>query len=199
MLYQRLTVPVVTRGKDLWAFWGSYVSGFGKKGIGQTTPGHMPRPASRAGLGNMPRADEPQLSSQAMAFLANERTRTQQERPRPMEAGISDVAEQTYKARGQGGGQTFVNPTAKKSLLLAYVLWYFVGAFAAHRFYLRAHQSAWTMLGMFWGGVILSMATGSGWPITLTVLSIGWMVLDLFLIPGLARRANGPRPELAFS
>jgi hypothetical protein len=150
-------------------------------------------------MGTMPRADEPQLSSQAMAFLANERARSQQERPRPMEAGISDVAEQAYKARGQGGGETFVNPTAKKSLIMAYVLWYFVGGFAAHRFYLGAYQSAWIMNGLLWGGLILGATTGVSAFFFLLLPWALWIVADLFLIPGLARRANGPKPELAFS
>ncbi|AYO85222.1 MULTISPECIES: TM2 domain-containing protein [Methylobacterium] len=56
------------------------------------------------------------------------------------------------------------------SIVLAYVLWFFLGAFSAHRFYLGRTGTA-----------ILQ--------ILLNCILIGfiWVVLDLFLIPGMVR------------
>ncbi|MCB4805047.1 TM2 domain-containing membrane protein YozV [Methylobacterium brachiatum] len=56
------------------------------------------------------------------------------------------------------------------SIVLAYVLWFFLGAFSAHRFYLGRTGTA-----------ILQ--------ILLNCILVGfiWVVLDLFLIPGMVR------------
>ena len=56
------------------------------------------------------------------------------------------------------------------SIVLAYVLWFFLGAFSSHRFYLGRTGTA-----------ILQ--------ILLNCILVGfiWVVLDLFLIPGMVR------------
>lgn len=120
------------------------------------------------------------MSSQMAAFLAEERARRQQEGgDRQQYAG--DM-ERLPKSRAASGGD--------RSLVLAYVLWWFATPFAAHRFYLRATQSAFAMLGLFWGGLALGLATGSGIPAIAIGLWFLWVLADLFLIPGLTRRAN---------
>ncbi len=58
-----------------------------------------------------------------------------------------------------------------KSLLVAFLLWFFLGAFSAHRFY----------LGKIGSG-ILYLLTGQ-------LLGIGW-IIDLFLIGGMVDRYN---------
>lgn len=76
---------------------------------------------------------------------------------------------------------------AKKSVLVAYLLWFFIGYFGAHRFYLGRVLSGIVMLVMF----LLSML--------LTVVAIGflgllviglWWFVDAFLIPGMTASRN---------
>lgn len=76
---------------------------------------------------------------------------------------------------------------AKKSVGLAYVLWFFVGSIGVHRFYLGRTGSGIAMLVIFVLSVIL-MAVGVGF-LGLIALAI-WLLVDAFLIPGMARTHN---------
>lgn len=60
---------------------------------------------------------------------------------------------------------------AQKDTLVAYILWFFLGFFGAHRFYLNH-------IGV---GIIYLFTFG--------LFGFGWF-LDLFLIPDLVRRQN---------
>lgn len=75
----------------------------------------------------------------------------------------------------------------KKSALIAYLLWWFLGSFGAHRFYMGRTASAILMLALFWGSVLL-MVVGIGF-LTIIIPSIWWIV-DAFLIPGIVRDHN---------
>ena len=77
----------------------------------------------------------------------------------------------------------------KKSLLVAYLLWFFLGYVGAHRFYLGRPVSALIMLAL--SAVIL----------VLTLISFGflsflwgivglWWLIDALLIPGIAAGRN---------
>ncbi|MGI4797822.1 MAG: TM2 domain-containing protein [Janthinobacterium lividum] len=71
---------------------------------------------------------------------------------------------------------------AKKSVGVAYMLWFFLGAFGVHRFYL----GSWGI-----GVLILACTTLAFVTFGLTGLVSGLiMVLDLFLIPGKVRQHN---------
>lgn len=71
---------------------------------------------------------------------------------------------------------------AKKSVGVAYLLWFFVGAFGVHRFYL----GSWGI-----GFLILACTTLAFVTFGLTGIVSGLiMVLDLFLIPGKVARHN---------
>jgi TM2 domain-containing membrane protein YozV len=70
----------------------------------------------------------------------------------------------------------------RKSVGAAYLLWFVVGGFGAHRFYLGATGTAIAqLLLLVLGWIPLFM----GW----IVLGI-WLLVDLFLIPSIARDAN---------
>ena len=71
-----------------------------------------------------------------------------------------------------------------RSPVVAYLLLIFLGGFAAHRFYLGRMLSAIVLLILFWVGVFLS-----GIFIGLPLLMIAglWLLVDLFLIPGMIR------------
>lgn len=75
----------------------------------------------------------------------------------------------------------------KKSVVLAYVLWFFLGGFGAHRFYLGKTVSAIIMLAMTMLGIITSVI-GVGL-IFLVIVGI-WWVIDAVLIFLAAQKAN---------
>src|ERR1700733_6315829 len=75
----------------------------------------------------------------------------------------------------------------KKSVGVAYALWFFFGSFGAHRFYLKQTGTAIAML-------IIPLVS-----IPLVFVAIGfiglgvvwiWVIVDAFLIPGLTRGYN---------
>ncbi|NOX74207.1 MAG: TM2 domain-containing protein [Alphaproteobacteria bacterium] len=70
----------------------------------------------------------------------------------------------------------------KKSAATAYLLWFFLGGFSAHRFYLGRTGSAIAQLVLIWGGIFL-LAVVVGIPM-LVVAGI-WLLVDVFLIGGM--------------
>jgi len=86
----------------------------------------------------------------------------------------------------------------KKSLIVAYILWFFLGYIGAHRFYLGKPLSGFIML-------MLSAAT-----LVVTFLSFGilsflwfvvglWWLVDALLIPGMAAGSNTRIADRVFS
>lgn len=69
-----------------------------------------------------------------------------------------------------------------RSVLIAYILWFFLGSFSAHRFYLGRIGSAVGMMLLFWIGTVTT-AILIGW-VLLLVYGIWWLV-DAFIIPGM--------------
>jgi TM2 domain-containing membrane protein YozV len=65
----------------------------------------------------------------------------------------------------------------KKTALVAYLLWFFLGWFGGHNFYLERTGVAVTQL-------ILSLT------IVGLLITIIWVLVDAFLIPGWVRRQN---------
>lgn len=75
----------------------------------------------------------------------------------------------------------------RKSVLVAYLLWFFLGYFGVHRFYLGRTTSALALLGLTVVGVVLSVvAIGA---VILLVPAV-WLLVDLFLIPGMTSAKN---------
>ena len=70
----------------------------------------------------------------------------------------------------------------RKSVGAAYLLWFFLGGFGAHRFYLAQTGTAVAQLLLALLGWIPLFI---GW----AVLGV-WLFVDLFLIPGIAREEN---------
>jgi TM2 domain-containing membrane protein YozV len=65
----------------------------------------------------------------------------------------------------------------RKSAVIAYVLWFFLGLFGGHNFYLKRTGVAVTQL-------ILSITVIG------LVITVVWVLVDAFLIPGWVRRLN---------
>lgn len=76
----------------------------------------------------------------------------------------------------------------KKSAGVAYLLWFFTGGVGGHRFYLGRTGSAVGQLLLTVFGWLFLMAAGAG---LLLLLPVGiWLLIDLFLIPGMIQEHN---------
>jgi len=70
---------------------------------------------------------------------------------------------------------------SKKSMGVAYALWFFLGGLGAHRFYLGKTGSAVGMLVLAFASVLLTFVlVGVFGFIALSI----WIIVDAFLIPG---------------
>lgn len=75
----------------------------------------------------------------------------------------------------------------KKSAVIAYVLWWFLGTFGAHRFYLNQGGTAIAMLVITLVSVPLCLVFVGF--IGLGIIGVWWIV-DAFLIPGMLQEYN---------
>ena len=83
----------------------------------------------------------------------------------------------------------------KKSTGLAYVLWFFLPAFGAHRFYLGKIGSGIAQLLLWWGGILLSVI---GVGLILIAVAGVWWIVDAFLITGMVEEdARAKRIQIA--
>jgi TM2 domain-containing membrane protein YozV len=78
---------------------------------------------------------------------------------------------------------------SKKSLLIAYLIWFFLGGLGVHRFYLGDSRSGGIILGCAVGAIALGLAIHPFFGILWAVVGV-WLLVDLFLMPGLVRKAN---------
>lgn len=104
------------------------------------------------------------------------------------------VGGQAWPATEPGGGgghrdaQAMMRYDAnKKSVGVAYVLWFFFGGLGGHRFYLKQTGTAIAMLIIFLVSIPLSLIL-IGY-IGFTIVGI-WAIVDAFLIPGMTRDYN---------
>jgi len=133
------------------------------------------------------------LKARRAAFIAAERSRQvrnlDDERP----------GAETPVAQSIPAGPFFV---PEKSMALAYILWFFLGGFSAHRFYLGYTTSGAAQLGLRFFGFVLLIA-GITSPATaalgglMVIVSTLWTLFDVFLIPGMCRNASRGRPAHA--
>ena len=77
----------------------------------------------------------------------------------------------------------------KKSLLVAYLLWVFLGYVGAHRFYLGRPLSAFIMLTLSAVTLVLSFVSFGLLSFLWVVVAL-WWIIDALLIPGMASGHN---------
>jgi TM2 domain-containing membrane protein YozV len=75
----------------------------------------------------------------------------------------------------------------KKSIVVAYLLWFFLGWLGGHRFYCGKIGTAVAQLLLMLLGLFLTLIV-IGWLIVLPVAI--WVLVDAFLIPGWIRNHN---------
>ncbi|GLQ57127.1 TM2 domain-containing protein [Devosia nitrariae] len=86
----------------------------------------------------------------------------------------------------------------KKSLLVAYLLWFFLGYVGAHRFYLGRPVSGLLMLVL--SAVILVVSLVSFGVLGFLWFLIGlWWLIDALLIPGIVAGRNSRIADRIFS
>lgn len=75
----------------------------------------------------------------------------------------------------------------EKSMAIAYILWFFLGMLGIHRFYLgRAGTGIFQLLLGIIGWATAMLLIGFIFLIPLWI----WLIVDIFLIPGMVRKAN---------
>lgn len=75
----------------------------------------------------------------------------------------------------------------KKSIALAYVLWFFLGGLGAHNFYLGRNGVAITQLVLMILGVLTAVLLVG----LFLMAGVGiWVLIDAFIIPGTVERSN---------
>lgn len=83
---------------------------------------------------------------------------------------------------GSDVGTMMMFEANKKSMIVSYFLWFFMGAFGGHRFYNGRSTTAIVQLLMCMVGFTFVFAFGAG---LLLLIPLGlWLLLDAFLIPG---------------
>lgn len=86
----------------------------------------------------------------------------------------------------------------KKSLIAAYVLWFFLGYVGAHRFYLGRPLSGLIMLAL--SGVTLVLTLVSFGVLGFLWFAVGlWWLIDALLIPGMVSGSNSRIADRVFS
>jgi len=75
----------------------------------------------------------------------------------------------------------------KKSVIVAYLIWFFLGAFGIHRMYLGRWISGLILLALTAVGGALSVVLVGYLPLAVAGL---WWLLDAILIPGMVNSSN---------
>ena len=112
-------------------------------------------------------------------IAVNESVPERNPRDMPLSPAPSTVGSQPALARDTKVMMAFQNQ--KKSVGVAYLLWFFLGMLGAHRFYLGSTGA---------GVAILLLTILIGWTLVGLIIPAIWVLIDAFLIPGIAQKKN---------
>jgi len=131
---------------------------------------------SGASFGRKGAGPDPDLAARRAAFLAQERAR-----PKTEPAAATDEFDRPRLTE-----RPYVST---KTMGTAYLLWFFLGGFSAHRFYLGFSTSAIIQLLVTPIGYAMLMSKS---PAGFIFVGAGalWLLADAFMIPGLVGKAN---------
>lgn len=80
---------------------------------------------------------------------------------------------------------------SRKSVGVAYMLWFFLGWLLAHRFYLRQMKGVLRIWGFIAAAIVFGLITDSPVLIIVGFWGLaGLLILDVFRIPSLTKSAN---------
>ena len=127
--------------------------------------------------------DAGEIDRRREAFIAAERAR------REREGGLPAPVD-----RDEPTSRSFVQP---KSVGTAYILWFLLGAFAAHRFYVGSASTAFAQIALRLVGVLILVSADFFLGLYLLAAALLWLVVDAFLLPDLVRKANARRAAIA--
>lgn len=85
----------------------------------------------------------------------------------------------------------------KKSLIVAYILWFFLGYVGAHRFYLGRPLSGVIMLALSAVTLVLTLVSFGVLGFLWFVVGLWWLI-DVLLIPGMAAGRNSRIADRVF-
>ena len=179
------------------------MSGFGRKGLAPGQNAAPPTGFGRAGGGASTSpsgsASSPDQSAQLQAFLAEERQRRASVSGGALGGGIDDYGASHYHGQANYHGQNTNTRGGErpKTKTVAYLLWFFLGGYGAHRLYLGAYISGafLAITGLFRAYAMYATMTDATYHLSafdnlLMVIAGVWMIIDAFLIPGMVRRHN---------
>jgi len=155
---------------------------FGRKGLSADVTGQPVRRRTQFGQAGAAVPDEVATADPAAerraAFLAAERARA---------ADVDHADEGGARPKAAGGAKAII--VGGKSLGTAYVLWFFLGGFSAHRFYLSTPFTAIAQVFLWYVSLMFYM---SGQPGAGFLLMAGWLWIigDVFFIPKLRDAVN---------
>jgi TM2 domain-containing membrane protein YozV len=86
----------------------------------------------------------------------------------------------------------------KKSLLVAYLLWFFLGYVGAHRFYLGRPVSGFIMLALSAVTLVITLVSFGVLSFLWFVVGLWWLI-DALLIPGIVAGRNTRIADRVFS
>ena len=78
-----------------------------------------------------------------------------------------------------------------RDIVVAYLLWFFLGLVGIHRFYLKHTRTGLAYLGIWAIAIVTSLLGLGAWPALVVYL---WVIVDIFLMPSMVRRANASQP-----
>lgn len=160
-------------------------AGFGRKGA---PAGGMPTPSPLSFGGRVAdsppamTAEEAEIARRREAFLASERQRV----GAPPEIGETRAAPGYAPAIGT----IYARP---KSMMMAYLMWFLLGAMGAHRFYLGRMTSGGIQFGLWVVNIALMLSMNPLSMVTLVAAGV-WIIGDAFLIPGMVRATEAAKP-----